>query len=117
MLQELRKIFERLPGITEERDGFGHFTFKVGKKTLAMLGEEAEKPSLGLKTDLHTQAVLIKRSDFIKTPYVGQHGWVTTSGTVMNLDWETIEQVVRDTYRAVAPKKLLQQLDGETAGY
>jgi hypothetical protein len=110
VLEEVRKICDRLPGVTEQRDDFGHSTFKVGKKSLAILGEDAGIPSLGLKTDVHTQASLVQRGNFFKTPYVGQHGWVSTNGTVRDLDWQTIEQVLRDTYRAVAPKKLLAQL-------
>jgi hypothetical protein len=110
VLEELRKIFARLPGVTEARDGFGHSTFKVGKKSLAMLGEDNGVPSLGLKTDVHTQALLIKRGDFVRTPYVGQHGWISANGTIKDIDWPTVEEVVRDAYRAVAPKKLLAQL-------
>jgi hypothetical protein len=113
VLARLREVFAQLPGITEERDGFGHSSFKVAKKTLATLGEHEGTPSLGIKTDIHTQAALIKRKTFFKTPYVGQHGWTSASGTVKELDWTTIEEVLVDTYKAVAPKKLLKQLETE----
>lgn len=111
VLARLRRIYETLPGVTEERDKFGHVALKVGKKTLAMLGLADDRPSLGIKTDLATQAALIKRKDFHKTPYVGQHGWVSTEGTVRQLDWKAIEEILVDTYRGVAPKKLLKEFD------
>jgi hypothetical protein len=111
VLEKLRKVLLKLPGVTEERDGFGHSTFKVAKKSLAILGEDEGMPSLGIKTDIHTQAALIKRKTFFRTPYVGQHGWTSTSGTVKDLDWDTIEDVLFDTYKAVAPKKLLKELE------
>lgn len=111
VLAKLRAICTRLPGVTEERDGFGHSTFKVAKKSLAILGEDEGAPSLAVKTDLHTQAALIKRGGFFRTPYVGQHGWVSCKGTVNQLDWNTIEELLYDTYRTSAPKKLLKEFD------
>ena len=72
VLERLRKICSALPSVTESVDGHGHSTFRVGTKTLAMLGESDGTPSLGLKTDVQTQAELVKRDDFYPTPYVGQ---------------------------------------------
>jgi hypothetical protein len=106
VLTRLRRIYKDLAGVSEERDKFGHVAIKVGKKTLAMLGLENGVPSLGLKSDLTTQAALIKRGRFYKTPYVGQHGWVSIDGTVKQMDWPAIEEVLTDTYSTVAPKKL-----------
>jgi predicted DNA-binding protein (MmcQ/YjbR family) len=110
VLGRLRKLCVPLPGVTEQRDGFGHTTLRVGKKSFAILGEQDGIPSLALKADLHTQAALVKRSAFYKTPYVGQHGWVSVDGGVKELDWATIEEILNDAYRAIAPKKLLKQL-------
>ena len=107
VLVHLRKVCTALPGVTETVDGFGHATFRVGTKTLAMLGESEGLPSLGLKTDLQTQSELIKREDFYPTPYVGQHGWVSTDGSERDIDWEVVKMVVEATYRRVAPKRLL----------
>jgi hypothetical protein len=111
VLARLRGICTRLPGVSEERDGFGHSTFKVAKKSLAILGEDEGKPSLAVKTDLHTQAALIKQGGFTRTPYVGQHGWVSCTGSVNQMNWKTIEELVIDAYRSSAPKKLLKELD------
>lgn len=106
VLARIRGIMKRLPGVEESRDKFGHYAFKVGKQSLALLGEG---PSLGIKTDLATQAVLIKRGKFYRTPYVGQHGWVSIDGNAKQMDWKAIEEVITDTYRATAPKKLLKE--------
>ncbi|HEY7009599.1 MAG TPA: MmcQ/YjbR family DNA-binding protein [Jatrophihabitantaceae bacterium] len=48
---------------------------------------------------------------FFRPPYVGHRGWVGVriDGAP---DWEEIEQIVRDAYRQIAPKRLLAQLDG-----
>ena len=110
VLTRLRRIYERLPGVTEERDKFGHVSIRVGKKTLAILGVDGGVPSLGLKSDLSTQDALVQRGRFYKTPYVGQHGWVSINGTVKQLDRPVIEDVLTATYKAVAPRILVKQL-------
>jgi predicted DNA-binding protein (MmcQ/YjbR family) len=105
VLRRLRRIYEPLGNVVEERDKFGHVAIRVGKKTLAMLGLQEGVPSLGLKSDLTTQALLVERGRFYRTPYVGQHGWVSIDGTVKQMDWPVIEDVLLATYRAVGPKR------------
>ena len=105
VLRRLRRVYQDLDGVVEERDKFGHVAIRVGKKTLAMLGLNAGVPSLGLKSDLTTQSFLVERGRFYRTPYVGQHGWVSIDGTVKQLDWDAITDVLTATYAAVAPKR------------
>jgi hypothetical protein len=106
VLARLRRVCKALDGISEERDKFGHVAIKVGKQTLAMLGVKPDGvPSLGLKSDLTTQAFLVEGGRFYRTPYVGQHGWVSIDGTVRQMDWPAITDVITATYRAVAPKR------------
>jgi len=105
VLRRLRQIYKPLGNVVEERDKFGHVSIRVGKKTLAMLGEHEGVPSLGLKSDLTTQGLLVERGRFYRTPYVGQHGWVSIDGTVKQMDWPVIEDVLLATYRAVGPKR------------
>ena len=76
-----------------------------------MLGDNEGSPSLGLKTDLPTQAELVKRDDFFPTPYVGQHGWVSTDGSETDIDWKVVQMIVAATYRRVAPKRFVAQLE------
>jgi predicted DNA-binding protein (MmcQ/YjbR family) len=113
VLNRLRKLCTELPGVTETVDGHGHATLRVGTKVLAMLGESKGAPSLGLKTDRQTQSELLKRDDFYATPYVGQHGWVSTDGSEKDIDWSVVHMIVAATYRRVAPKRLIAQLDDE----
>jgi hypothetical protein len=46
---------------------------------------------------------------FFVPPYVGQHGWV---GVRLDgpLDWDEIADLVTDSYRMTAPKRLREQL-------
>ena len=44
-------------------------------------------------------------------PYVGGRGWVGVRLDVPDLDWDRVEQVVRDAFRTVASRTLLARLD------
>lgn len=110
VLARLRSVCKKLPGVNETVDGHGHATFRIGTKVLAILGETEGSPSLGLKTDRATQAELVKRKDFYPTPYVGQHGWVSTDGGENEIDWDVVQLVITATYRRVAPKRLAAEL-------
>jgi hypothetical protein len=47
---------------------------------------------------------------FYVPPYVGHRGWlgVRLDGEI---DWDEIADIVEDAYRAVAPKRLVAELD------
>jgi hypothetical protein len=52
---------------------------------------------------------------YFRPPYVGPRGWLGVYLDV-SLDWDEIEAIVSDAYRAIAPKKLLAILDDRTSG-
>jgi hypothetical protein len=111
LIEKVKKLAAKLPEVDVAVDGFGHTTFKVGKKSLVLIGGgEDGNGSLSIKADVDTQKALIKRGPWTRTPYIGQHGWVTAWGND-KLDWSEIEDLFEDAYRASAPKRLLRQLE------
>jgi predicted DNA-binding protein (MmcQ/YjbR family) len=110
ILSRLRGICAHLPEVAEEIDGFGHTSFRVGKKSFAILGESNGKPSLSIKSDLTTQDALIRTKRFERTPYIGQHGWVSLAEGEAP-DWDEVADLMKDAYRMVAPKRLLKQME------
>lgn len=109
-VKRLNAIARSLPEVVETRDGFGHTVFKVGKKSLVLVGEEKGRVSLSVNVDRETQRFLIEQGAFSRTPYIGQHGW--TSHVVSRAtDWEHIAELMRESYRRVAPKRLLKLLE------
>jgi predicted DNA-binding protein (MmcQ/YjbR family) len=48
---------------------------------------------------------MIKRGPYFRTPYIGQHGWITVAGDA-RVDWEEIEELVHDAFYRVAPKRI-----------
>lgn len=49
---------------------------------------------------------------YFRPPYVGVRGWVGVRLDAKPEDWAQVGAVVEEAYRAVAPAKLLAQLDG-----
>ena len=112
ILDKLKRVTSRLPDVLVERDGFGHSVLKVGKRSFVIVGEgEDGKPSISIKTDPATQDLLVRQGVFERTPYIGQHGWVTARGRATELPWGAIDGLVEDAWRAVAPKRLLARLE------
>jgi hypothetical protein len=112
ILDRLKRLTTRLPDVIIERDGFGHSVLKVGKRSFVIVGEgEDGRPGLSIKTDSVTQDLLVRQGTFERTPYIGQHGWVTARGKAADLPWAAIDGLVEDAWRAVAPKRLLKRLE------
>jgi predicted DNA-binding protein (MmcQ/YjbR family) len=110
LVTALQKTCGKLPGVEMITDGFGHRTFKVSGKSFVIAGMGAEGGALSIKSDHETQALLVRRGAWYRTPYIGQHGWVTIDNPLQH-DWDEIEEMIRDGWRLAAPKRLLKQVD------
>ena len=66
------------------------------------------RPSLWVKAPDGVQELLVQAvpDRFFRSPYVGHHGWV---GIWLDrpVDWAQIAELVRESYRMTAPKRLL----------
>ena len=85
---------------------------KVGKKVFVFLGnEDAEPPSISVKLrESHEHALSVTGA--AQTGYgLGRAGWVTVPLAAPEVDVSTLRDWVDESYRTVAPKKLVQQLD------
>jgi predicted DNA-binding protein (MmcQ/YjbR family) len=105
LLAALRKACRRLPEVEEAIDGFGHTSFRVHKKSFIIAGMGEQGEAVSIKADPITQAALIKRGPYYRTPYIGQHGWVSVEDP-LSQDWTEIEELIVDGYRLAAPKRL-----------
>lgn len=78
-------------------------------------GEHGESgPSLWCKAPPGAQEVLVGGDPdrFFVPPYVGHNGWVGVRLDRPGIDWEMVADLVTDSYRMTAPKRLLALLDG-----
>jgi predicted DNA-binding protein (MmcQ/YjbR family) len=105
LLAALRRSCEGLPEVTEVIDGFGHTTFKVRGRSFLIAGMGEAGLDLAIKADPMTQEVLVRQGPYFRTPYIGQHGWVSITDPLGG-DWEEIGELLRDAYRLAAPRRL-----------
>ncbi len=103
ILSKLRKICLALPK-TSETTTFGHPTFQVGTKTFTVLETYKGELSICVKVGKKMQPIFLEDQRFYRTPYVGQHGWVSLRAKT-KLNWKEIEQLVRGSYELVSIKK------------
>jgi predicted DNA-binding protein (MmcQ/YjbR family) len=110
-LQVLRGISKKLPR-AEEYVMVHHPAFRVGKKPYAIVGMDQGDAGATVSINLgpEAQGHLLDDDRFHKTPYIGQHGWVTV--IFHTLAEAELLALVSDSYRRIAGKKLLAQLAG-----
>jgi predicted DNA-binding protein (MmcQ/YjbR family) len=110
----LDRLRERCLAFPEavEAGGVGNPSFKVRDKIFAMQHGMEGRPSLWVKAPPGVQELLVgaEPGRFFRPPYVGHHGWVAAWLDV-ELDWDELGDLVEESYRMTAPKRLSARLD------
>ena len=118
-LTRLRRLCLALPE-AHEAIAWGEPTFRVRNKMFAMHASAAThhgagRASVWCKATRENQQWMIAAAPerYFVPPYVGVSGWV---GVYLDshTDWAELANILRDGYRAVAPKRLVAVLEGET---
>lgn len=109
LLAAAREACRELPGVEEVVDGFGHHTFKAGGRSFLIAGMGSDAGTLSIKQDTASQALLVRRGPYRRTPYIGQHGWISVDDPLA-ADWDEVQELIRDGYMLAAPKKLRKLL-------
>ena len=102
ILKKLRRVCLAQPA-AEETVTFGHPTFRVrGGKIFAVL--ETYKGELGICVNAGKllQGIFLDDPRFSRTPYIGNHGWVTLRVYAAPLNWKEIRDLVRGSYLLAA---------------
>ncbi|MDH3683976.1 MAG: MmcQ/YjbR family DNA-binding protein [Acidimicrobiia bacterium] len=109
--ERLRAICLDYPEATEQ-ETWGHPTFRVNDKIFAGMGTDDDGlTAMSMKAEPGAQGGLLDEGHpFFYPKYVGSKGWI---GVVVDgqTDWDRIADLVDDSYRAIAPKKLVKLLD------
>ena len=109
-LARLTEICLALPEATR-RDQGRHASFLVRKKTFAYFLDDHHgdgivavscKAALGENADL----IASDPARFYRPAYVGPNGWVALRLDVGAVDWNEVAELVIDSYRLIAPKRL-----------
>lgn len=116
-LKELRAITLGFPGAFE-KVSHGRPGFFVSKM-FAMYGgstkETGEMTAVNhcvmVKVDESDRVALQQDQRFFFPAYMGPAGWLGLDFTVAEVDWDEVRELVDASYRLVAPKKMIKQLD------
>ncbi|MBO6936693.1 MAG: MmcQ/YjbR family DNA-binding protein [Deltaproteobacteria bacterium] len=115
VLERLRAICLALPE-AKEQPAHGDPSWRIRKKIFAAQkgNYDGGRPSVWMKAPDGAQAALMAADPelFFSPPYVGHKGWLGVWLDV-ELDWDELEELVRDSYRLVAPKKLAKLLEDD----
>jgi predicted DNA-binding protein (MmcQ/YjbR family) len=110
-IDRLRAICLALPEAAE-REAWGDPTFRVRGKIFAMEKRGDGRVSVWCKAPPGSQMVLVGADPdrFFVPPYVGHKGWI---GMRLDTDpdWNEVAEVVKRSYRLVAPKRLAALVD------
>jgi predicted DNA-binding protein (MmcQ/YjbR family) len=109
VLAKLRMCCLALPGTTETPT-WGHPNFRVDTKIFAAFGHYGGRPSIGTKQTKPDQLALCSDPRFFVSPYVGKHGW-TSVHVDEPVAWSLIEDLVLRSYRLIASKARIAELD------
>lgn len=119
-LTKLRKLCLAIPA-AHEVEAWGAPTFRVKNKLFAMYAEANNhhgdgRESVWLKAARGNQELMVRAAPkkFFVPAYVGPSGWI---GVYLDdtPDWDELDELLRDGYRLVAPKKLLATLGAPAA--
>lgn len=115
MFERLRKICLALPETTLKTDAWAH-AFQIRRRTFAFLLAPADPEGV-------TRPLLVVRADELERrallqgghPYFPVGAGHDRLGIVLGAetDWTEIGELVTESYRRLAPKKLVALLDGE----
>lgn len=116
-LREVRRICLGFPEVSERLSHGAPSWFVREKKSVAMfLDDHHGDGILGIwcKAPPGVQEELVEAEPdrFYRPPYVGPAGWIGVR-LDRDVDWDEVAGILEDSYRMVAPKVLLRQLDVE----
>jgi predicted DNA-binding protein (MmcQ/YjbR family) len=107
----LREICLSLPEAVEKPFG-GHTApaFRVRDKLFLMTGEDGRTMTFKAGPGVQEALVASDPERFFVPAYVGGKGW-TGARLDVEQDWDELDELIRDSYRLIAPKRLVALMD------
>lgn len=110
--EALRDFAMRFPGATEDHP-WDHIAFKVKKKMFAVLGGTDEMLSITCKLPSSGRFALTLPFASPTGYGLGKSGWVSAQFKPTDkIPVDRMMEWIDESYRAIAPKKLVAELDG-----
>src|SRR5262245_53902736 len=107
----LVEICRQLPEVEYEALGDGHISFRIRKKIFAYYLFDHHGDGIiafCCKSSLNEQRRLIRddSESFFVPAYLGARGWIAIRLDLDEVDWDTVSELARQAYQAIAPRKL-----------
>ena len=114
-VERLRAVCTSLPEVVERASHGDPGWFIRGKKQFACLDDHhhgADHLAFWCAAPPGAQEALIAAAPdrYFRPPYVGHRGWIGVRIDVPDIDWDEVDEVVRDAYTCVAPKSLAARI-------
>jgi len=110
-LSRLREICLSFPE-SYEQETWDDPTFRVRTKIFVKVARSQQEHLIWCKAQPGVQEMLVSadQSRFFIPPYLGGRGWV---GIHLrgDVDWGEVADLIEESYRLIAPKQLIKQLD------
>ena len=92
-----------------------HATFRIGKKAVAYYldnhhGDGIVAISCKVMPGENDKLIAANPERFYMPAYVGPRGWVALRLDRGQIDWEEVEELLKGSYRLLAPKRLRAQI-------
>jgi predicted DNA-binding protein (MmcQ/YjbR family) len=118
-LVRLTEICLALPEASRVLSG-DHADFTVRKKTFGYFlnnhhGDGIVAVSFKAEPGVNGKLVALDPNRFYLPAYIGPRGWVGLRLEVGNVDWDEVADFVGDSYRLVAPKRLIAVINQRTS--
>ena len=105
---ELRRVVLALPE-AEERETWGHPTFRVRDKMFAALSDDGQLASVKATREEQAALTAAAPETFGVPAYVGRHGWVSIQ--LATVDPTELAELVVEAWRQTAPRRLVAAYD------
>jgi Uncharacterized protein conserved in bacteria len=107
----LKEICAEFPEVNVEAVGDQHLAFRIRKRIFAYyLYDHHGDGIIGFtcKSSLSEQRRLVRDDPetFFVPSYLGPRGWIAIRIDLDEVDWETVAELARSAYLALAPRKL-----------
>ena len=114
LLTAVRALASAFPE-SAEVESWGRPTFRAGRKIFAVFGTHVSPHGLVLRPDEDEREALLADPRFSSPPYFGPSGWLALDLDAAPVDWDEVAELLDDSYRQVALRRMLQALDHQFA--
>lgn len=109
-LADVRKLCLSFPDATEV-EAWGRPTFRAGKMFCVYSGTEEHPNAIILQADDDERPALLEDPRFFLAPYWRTAPWISYDLDADPRDWDEVAELVDTSYRRVALKRMVKQLD------